>query len=79
MISKTFDGKVQKLEQLKLEKELESAMKSLSYSDKHAKPVEILKCSEACLTKDQEIACLKESINLLEQKLQCVCFLKIIR
>jgi len=53
-------------------------MKSLNCNDSHnyVKPMEIPKCSEACSAKDQEIACLKESIDQLEQKLQCVCLLK---
>lgn len=76
VISEKFADKElqQKLQQLKVEKELESAMKSLSCSDNcsYVKPVEVLKCSEACSAKNQEIARLKESIDLLEQKLQCV-------
>lgn len=78
VISEKFADKElqQKLQQLKVEKELESAMKSLSCSDNYnyVKPVEVLKCSEACSAKDQEIACLKKTIDLLEQKLKCVCF-----
>lgn len=80
VISEKFADKElqQKLQQLKVEKELESAMKSLSCSDNcsYVKPVEVLKCSEACSAKNQEIARLKESIDLLEQKLQCVRFFK---
>jgi len=58
-------------------KELESAMISLNsklHDDSYVEKLESLKCSEACSAKDQEIACLKESIALLEQKLQSVCF-----
>ncbi|XP_012532491.1 optineurin isoform X2 [Monomorium pharaonis] len=61
----------------KVEKDLESAMKSLNYSDSYSfeecvKTVESLKFSEVCSAKDQEIASLKESIALLKQKLQFV-------
>lgn len=84
LISEKFADKEQdKLQQLKVEKELESAMKSLSCNDNHSnvKSIEssetnVLKCSEIYSEKDQEIACLKQSIVLLEQKLQCVCFFK---
>jgi len=58
-------------------KELESAIISLNHKlhgDSCVETLESLKCSEACSAKDQEIACLKESIALLEQKLQSVCF-----
>ncbi|XP_024888606.1 optineurin-like [Temnothorax curvispinosus] len=73
VISEKFADKDQQKQQLKVEKELELAMKSLSSSDSHSyvKP-EIPKCSEACSAKDQEIACLKKSIDILEQKLQCI-------
>lgn len=79
IISEKFaDKEMQhKLQQLKVEKELESAMESLSCNDNYnVKSVEVLKCSEVCLAKDQEIVCLKKSIDLLERKLQCVCFFK---
>ncbi|XP_011636667.1 myosin-11 isoform X2 [Pogonomyrmex barbatus] len=63
----------QKMQQSIVEKELESAMKSLSCeSSDTSKTVESLKCSKSCFAKDQEIARLKESIALLDQKLQCV-------
>ncbi|XP_011691264.1 PREDICTED: flagellar attachment zone protein 1 isoform X2 [Wasmannia auropunctata] len=64
-----------KLQKLKASKELESATVALNcklHSDSCAETVESLKCSEMCSVKDQEIASLKESIALLEQKLQCV-------
>ncbi|KAG5325245.1 MOS1T transposase, partial [Pseudoatta argentina] len=65
----------QKLQQLETEKELELAMidnriNCKLYSD--VKTTESSKCSEAYSEKDQEIACLKESNALLEQKLLCV-------
>ncbi|XP_011879677.1 PREDICTED: optineurin [Vollenhovia emeryi] len=64
----------QNLQQVIVEKELESAMKSLSCNDSanDVKSMEILKYSKMCSAKDQEIDCLKKSIDLLEQKLQCV-------
>ncbi|XP_018059198.1 PREDICTED: hyaluronan-mediated motility receptor-like isoform X1 [Atta colombica] len=64
----------QKLQQLETEKELESAMLDNKINCKLYSDVEITensKCSEAS-EKDQEIACLKESNTLLEQKLQCI-------
>lgn len=82
IISEKFDDKEklqQKLQQLETEKELESAMIENKinyklYSD--VETTESSKCSKAYSEKDQEIACLKESNALLEQKLQCVRFFK---
>ena len=77
--SAMIDDKIkQKLQQLETEKELESAMLDNKINCKLYSDVEITensKCSEAS-EKDQEIACLKESNTLFEQKLQCVCFFK---
>ncbi|XP_018309199.1 optineurin isoform X1 [Mycetomoellerius zeteki] len=78
IISEKFDDKEklqQKLQQLETEKELESAMIENKinyklYSD--VETTESSKCSKAYSEKDQEIACLKESNALLEQKLQCI-------
>lgn len=63
------------LDQLNIEKELELAMKSLNCNSDETseKTIEHQECSE-CSAKQQEITCLKESISLLEQRLQCVCF-----
>ncbi|XP_029167983.1 optineurin-like [Nylanderia fulva] len=73
IISEKFAEKAlqNKLEEIKLEKELESAMKSLNCIDKEAsaKIVENQNCLDA---KDKEINYLKEVIALLEEKLQCV-------
>ncbi|XP_050456704.1 putative autophagy-related protein 11 isoform X2 [Cataglyphis hispanica] len=72
IISEKFAEKAlqDKLEELKMEKELESAMKSLSYVDSQnsAKIIENQKILEE---KNEEIKHLKESIALLEEKLQC--------
>lgn len=75
--------------QLKVEKELESAMKSLSCNScdtfteqtsaeqiSVAQTAEHQECSE-CSAKHQEIACLKESVALLQERLQYVCFYRI--
>ncbi|KAL6429398.1 hypothetical protein ACFW04_008226 [Cataglyphis niger] len=72
IISEKFAEKAlqDKLEELKMEKELESAMKSLSCVDSQnsAKIIENQKILEE---KNEEIKHLKESIALLEEKLQC--------
>lgn len=59
-----------KLGELKLEKELESAMKSLSCIEKKTSAKNVDK--NHLEAKDKEINYLKESIALLEEKLQCV-------
>lgn len=64
-----------KLGEIKLEKELESAMKSLSCIDKETS-AEIVENQNHLEAKDKEINDLKESIALLEEKLQCVCIYK---
>ncbi|XP_012228357.1 optineurin-like isoform X2 [Linepithema humile] len=68
----TEKGLYKSPDQLKVEKELESAMKSLNCNscETSEQIVEHQECSE-CSVKQQEIACLKESIALLQQRLQC--------
>lgn len=83
-ISETFiDKELQfkvKEEQPKEKKELESVVTALNckLDDSCIETAKSLKCSEVCSAKDQEIASLKESIALLEQKLQCVCSFKVV-
>ncbi|XP_018402063.1 PREDICTED: centromere-associated protein E-like [Cyphomyrmex costatus] len=73
VLSKKFDIKeeLQNLQQLEMEKELQSAMidDSINYKLYDEEIRENSKCLEV---KNQEIVCLKESIPLHEQKLQCV-------
>lgn len=77
VISEKFAEKAlqDKLEELKTEKELESAMQSLSCTDSQIS-VNIVETQKNLEAKDEEIKHLKESIALLEEKLQCVCIYK---
>lgn len=77
IISEEFAEKAlkDKLEELKTEKELESAMQSLSCTDSQTS-VKIVENQKSLESKDEEIKHLKESIALLEEKLQCVCIYK---
>ncbi|XP_070151799.1 optineurin isoform X2 [Polyergus mexicanus] len=71
-ITEKFAGKAlqDKLEELKIEKELDSAMKSLSCLDSQAF-IKIIENQKSLEAKIEEIKHLKESIALLEEKLQC--------
>lgn len=73
IISEKFAEKAlqDKLEELKMEKELESAMKSLSCVDSQ-NSTKIIENQKILEEKNEEIKHLKESIALLEEKLQCV-------
>lgn len=73
IISEKFAEKAlqDKLEELKIEKELDSAMKSLSCLDSQAF-IKIIENQKSLEGKIEEIKHLKESIALLEEKLQCV-------
>lgn len=77
IISEKFAEKAlqDKLEELKTEKELESAMQSLSCTDSQTS-LKIAENQKSLEAKDEEIKHLKESIALLEEKLQCVCIYK---
>ncbi|CAL1682269.1 unnamed protein product [Lasius platythorax] len=72
VISEKFAEKAlqDKLEELKLEKELESAMKSLNCIDSETS-AKIVENQKRLKAKDEEINYLKESIALLKEKLQC--------
>ncbi|GAB1859378.1 hypothetical protein CAJAP_00457 [Camponotus japonicus] len=72
IISEKFAEKAlqDKLEELKTEKELESAMQSLSCTDSQTS-LKIVENQKSLQAKDEEIKHLKESITLLEEKLQC--------
>lgn len=72
IISEKFAEKAlqDKLEELKIEKELDSAMKSLSCLDSQAF-IKIIENQKSLEGKIEEIKHLKESIALLEEKLQC--------
>lgn len=72
VISEKFAEKAlqDKLEELKTEKELESAMQSLSCTDSQTS-VNIIENQKNLEAKDEEIKHLKEFIALLEEKLQC--------
>ncbi|KAL0099043.1 hypothetical protein PUN28_020234 [Cardiocondyla obscurior] len=81
LMSESFvDKDIQSLLQSKMEKEIESAMKSLNTDINYVKSdnsIEHLSYllniyTEKCCAKDEENARLKAFINLLEQKLKCV-------